>query len=158
MYTYGGGQYARPASIPPRQISPTKPPAEYFAVLEYTRFPAWTVTWKSNEQVRKSLLLRLEERLLKCIQRAGAAGVVNPNVLNLVAVVGVVGEDRCQESAEAILAKADCPFCNLREMYLARRLVFFNCMPMIPTGTAVFLGAGAETDAGTGAGIGAGTE
>ena len=74
MYTYGGGQYARPAFIPPRQISPTKPLAEYFAVLEYKRFPGWTATWKSDSgQERKSLLPRLEERLLKCIQRAGAA-------------------------------------------------------------------------------------
>jgi hypothetical protein len=130
MYTYGGGQYARPAStgIPPRQILPTKPPAAYFAVLEYTRFPGWTVTWKSeNGLVFKSLLFRLEERLLKCIQRAGATGVASTGVLDLVAVVGVVGEDCCQESAEAILSKADSPFRNLREMFLARRCVFFKC-------------------------------
>jgi len=143
MYTYGGGQYARPASIQPRRISPTKPMAEYFAVLEYTRFPSWTVTWKSDSgQVRKSLLLRLEERLLKCIQRAGAAGVDNTSVLNLVAVVGVVGEDRCQESAEAILSKADCPHVNLRILFLERRFVFFYCTPMLPTGAAVLLSGG----------------
>jgi hypothetical protein len=141
MYTYGGGQYARPASIPLRQISPTKPLAEYFTVLEYTRFPGWTVTWKSESgQVRKSLLLRLEERLLKCIQRAGAAGVENTAVLNLVAAVGVVGEDRCQESVEAILSKADCPHVNLRLLFLARRFVFFLCMPVVPVGAAVLLG------------------
>ena len=144
MYTFGGGQYARPASIPPRRISPTKPTlAEYFAVLEYTRFPSWTVTWKSDSGLaRKSLLLRLEERLLKCIQRAGAAGVDNTSVLNLVAVVGVVGEDRCQESAEAILSKADCPHVNLRILFLERRFVFFYCAPMLPTGAAVLLSGG----------------
>jgi hypothetical protein len=143
MYTYGGGQYARPASIQPRRISPTKPMAEYFAVLEYTRFPSWTVTWKSDSgQVRKSLLLRLEERLLKCKQRAGAAGVDNTSVLNLVAVVGVVGEDRCQESAEDILSKADCPYVNLRILFLERRFVFFFCTPMLPTGAAVLLSGG----------------
>ena len=143
MYTYGGGQYARPASIPPRRISPTKPLAEYFAVLEYTRFPGWTATWKSDSGLtRKSLLPRLEERLLRCIQRAGAAGVGDTSILNLVAVVGVVGEDRCQESVEAILSKADCPHDNLRKLFLERRFVFFYCTPMLPTGAAVLLSGG----------------
>ena len=144
MYTFGGGQYARPASIPPRRISPTKLPlAEYFAVLEYTRFPGWTVTWKSDSGLtRKSLLPRLEERLLRCIQRAGAAGVGDTSILNLVAVVGVVGEDRCQESVEAILSNADCPLINLRTLFLERRFVFFYCTPMLPTGAAVLLSGG----------------
>ena len=143
MYTFGGGQYARPASIPPRHISPTKPMAEYFAVLEYTRFPGWTATWKSDSGLtRKSLLPRLEERLLRCIQRAGAAGVGDTSILNLVAVVGVVGEDRCQESVEATLSKADCPLLNLRALFLERRFVFFYCTPMLPTGAAVLLSGG----------------
>jgi hypothetical protein len=144
MYTFGGGQYARPASIPPRRISPTKQTlAEYFAVLEYTRFPGWTATWKSDSGLtRKSLLPRLEERLLRCIQRAGAAGVGDTSILNLVAVVGVVGEDRCQESVEATLSKADCPHDNLRKLFLERRFVFFYCTPMLPTGAAVLLSGG----------------
>ena len=118
--------------------------AEYFAVLEYTRFPGWTASWKQLEsgQVRKALLPRLEKRLLVCLQRARAAGVDSTRVVDLVAVVGVVGEDRCQESVEEALSKADCPHASLREMFLARRFVFFSCTPMMPTGAAVLLGGG----------------
>jgi hypothetical protein len=105
MYTYGGGQYARPAPVTPRHISPTKVLVEYFAVLEYTRFPSWTRTWKNmeNGQVRKPLLPRLEQRLIVCLQRAGAAGVESPGVLDLVAVVGVVGEDSHKLTPSAAL-------------------------------------------------------
>jgi len=119
--------------------------AEYFAVLEYTRFPGWTASWKQLEsgQVRKALLPRLEKRLLVCLQRARAAGVDSTRVVDLVAVVGVVGEDRCrcQESVEVALSKVDCPHANLREMFLARRFVFFSCA-MVPFGVAVLLGGG----------------
>ena len=159
MYTYGGGQYSRPDPIQPRQISPTKPLlAEYFAVLEYTRFPGWTSTWKNMDsgQVRKALLPRLETRMLVCIQRAGAAGVESTGILDLVAVVGVVGEDRCQESVEESLSKADCPHVNLRKLFLARRFVFFNCVPMVPSGAAVLLGAGSGGGASGGASGGGG--
>ena len=76
------------------------------------------------------------------MQRAGAAGVDSTCVLDLVAVVGVVGEDRCQQSAEATLSKADCPHVNLRKLFLERRFVFFHCTPMMPAGVAVLLGYG----------------
>ena len=153
FYSYGGA-YERPAAIASRNLSPSEPLlAEYFAVLEYTRFPSWTMTWTAdNGKVRKSLLPRLEERLFKCIQRAGAAGVASVNVLDIVAVVGVVGEDRCQESVEAILSKADCREKLLRTMFQARRLVVFPCPPMLPTGAAGFLGGGGGAGGGGEAG------
>jgi len=123
--------------------------AEYFAVLEYTRFPGWSTTWTSSSgKVRQSLLPRLEARLLTCIQRADAAGLPGAGVLDIVALEGVVGEDRCQEAVEAILSKADCPHAQLQKMFKAQRFVFFLCTPMLPSGTAVLMEGGGSDSSG----------
>ena len=141
FFVYGGNQYQRPEKLPaPRHLSPTKvAAAEYFAVLEYTRIPGRHEGWRSDTgKTRKALLPRLEQRLAICLQRAGAAGIVASSILDIVAVVGVVGENVCQEAVEAQLSKADCPFANLQAMFTARRFVFFfQCVAAIPVGAPV---------------------
>ena len=131
FFVYGGHLYQRPEKLPaPRHLSPTKvAAAEYFAVLEYTRFPGWHEGWKSDTgKTRKALLPRLEQRLAVCLQRAGAAGIAASNILDIVALVGVVGEDLCQEAVEAQLSSPDCPLAHLQAMFMARRFVFFQCL------------------------------
>ena len=140
FFVYGGHLYQRPEKLPaPRHLSPTKvAAAEYFAVLEYTRFPGWHEGWKSDTgKTRKALLPRLEQRLAVCLQRAGAAGIAASNILDIVALVGVVGEDLCQEAVEAQLSRPDCPLAHLRAMFMARRFVFFQCVAAIPVGAPV---------------------
>ena len=143
LFAYGG-RYSRPSPVARRRLSPLKPLlAEYFTVLEYTRFPGWTRTWTADSaHVRKSLLPRLEERLLRCIQRAQAAGVTSTGICDLVALVGVVGEDACKESVEELLSDAKCVYINLRQLFLAHRFVFFQCTLVLPTGPAVFVSGG----------------
>ena len=140
FFVYGGHLYQRPEKLPaPRHLSPTKvAAAEYFAVLEYTRFPGWHEGWKSDTgKTRKALLPRLEQQLAVCLQRAGAAGIAASNILDIVALVGVVGEDLCQEALEAQLSRPDCPHAHLRAMFTARRFVFFQCVAAIPVGAPV---------------------
>ena len=128
---FGGLDYSRPAPLPaPRNMSPGKPvAAEYLAVLEFTRVDNWYETWRSEsgKKTRKGLLGRFEQRLAKCVQRART---VEPrlevvNTLDLVALVGVVGEFSCQDGVEAQLSKSDCPYPELKRMFEARRFVFF---------------------------------
>jgi hypothetical protein len=141
---YGGSPYRRPDKLPaPRHLSPTKAAAaEYFAVLEYTRLPGWHEGWTSaTGKIRKALLPRLEARLAICVQRAGAAGIDVKSVLDVVAVVGVVSEDACQEGVEAQLSRPTCPHAHLRAMFLARRFVFFLCVAAIPAGAPVLAAA-----------------
>lgn len=137
---FGGLDFARPALLPaPRNMSPGKPiAAEYLALLEFTRVDNWYETWRSESgrKVRKGLLGRFEQRLAVCVQRARAAEPrleVN-TALDVVALVGVVGEFACKEGVEALLAKSDCPFPELQRMFKAHRFVFFYCAPMLPTG------------------------
>ena len=135
---FGGADYARPDPLPaPRNLSPLKPvAAEYLAVLEYTRVDNWYETWKSEggRKVRKGLLERFERRLAICLQRARA---VEPKLavdtaLDVVALVGVVGEFPCRDGVEALLCKADCPYPELQRMFAARRFVFFYFAPLFP--------------------------
>jgi hypothetical protein len=132
---YGGHAYQRPEKLPaPRRLSPTEAAAaEYFAVLECTRHPGWDEGWRSDSgRVQEALLPRLERRLAVCLQRAGAAGVAATSVLDVAALVGVVGKDLCEEAVEAQLARPDCPLPNLRAMFLARRFVFFPRAAALP--------------------------
>ena len=144
---YGGHPYQRPDKPPaPRHLSPSEDAAaEYFAVLECTRYPDWYECWTSDSgRVLRALLPRLEQRLAICLQRAGAAGLAASSVLDVVAAVGVVGKDVCQEAVEARLSRPDCPLAHLRAMFLARRFVFFPCAAAIPVGAPV-LGVSALT-------------
>ena len=145
---YGGSKYLRPAVLPTlRELSPTKfsAAAEYFAVLEYTRFPGWTEEWESSSRKRRtSLLPRLEQRLLVCIQRAKAAGVSTSSVLDVVALVGVVSDDTCKESVEALLSKVPCDYPAIQEMFRNKRFVFFYFAPMLPVGPPVMAEAAGE--------------
>ncbi len=130
---YGGGNYCIPAVTSLRTLSHTKtgqpPDAQYFAVLEYTSSFEWTHDWTQADtgKRRKALPPRLNTRLAICLQRAKDAGNACSSVLDAVALVGVVGVDDCQESVEALLASPSCPWTLLKEMYDARRFVFFYC-------------------------------
>ena len=140
---FGGLDYSRPAPLPaPRNMSPGKPvAAEYLAVLEFTRVDNWYETWKSEsgKKTRMGLLGRFEKRLSLCVQRARNTEprLEVANALDVVALVGVVGEFSCQEGVEALLSKSDCPYPELKGMFEARRFVFFYCAPMLPTGGAL---------------------
>ena len=134
---FGGLDYARPDPLPaPRNLSPLKPvAAEYLAVLEFTRNDNWYETWKSEsgKKVRKGLLERFEARLAICVQRARAAvpQIAVATALDVVALVGLVGEYSCREGVEALLSKADCPYPELQRMFAARRFVFFYYAPLL---------------------------
>ena len=123
-------------------MSPGKPvAAEYLAVLEFTRVDNWYETWKSEsgKKTRMGLLGRFEKRLSLCVQRARNTEprLEVANALDVVALVGVVGEFSCQEGVEALLSKSDCPYPELKGMFEARRFVFFYRAPMLPTGGAL---------------------
>jgi hypothetical protein len=139
---FGGADYAQPDPLPaPRNLSPLKPlAAEYLAMLEFTRVENWYETWKSEsgEKVRKGLLERFERRLAICGQRARAAepSQVVATALDVVALVGVVGEFPCREGVEALLSKADCPYPELQRMFAARRFVFFVLRALFRPGGA----------------------
>ena len=128
---YSGGMYMPPPPVTtPRKLSPLKPTAgtEYLAVLEYTRRPNWTREWTDRRGVHKSLIQRLEERLSICVRRAIDAGMeTSATVGDIVALVGIVGEDDCQESFEALMSDASCPHELLKLLFNARRVVFFRC-------------------------------
>ena len=128
---YGGGAYLRPPAIAPRRLSPAKPTlgTEYLAVLEYTRRPGWaTVRTDKTGRTHKSLIQRCEERLVTCVERAKAAGMrASTKVTDVVALVGLVGEDDCQESFEAQMSAPRCPQPLLQALFRERRVVFFRC-------------------------------
>lgn len=131
FYVYGGGSYMPPPAIQPRALSPAKPMAgtEYIAVVEYTRRPDWTHPWTDHKGVEhKALVQRLEERLAVCVRRAIDAGLrKNAQVDDVVALVGIVGEDDCQASFEDLMSKCGCPQPLLQVLFKARRVVFFHC-------------------------------
>ena len=155
---YGGGSYSVPAATPLRQLSPSKSgqaaDAQYFAVLEYTLHPDWTRNWRDDTgRTRKMLPPRLEARLAVCLQRARDAGNDCTSVLDAVALVGVVSPYHCRSSMEALLSSPTCPWPLLRQMYTARRCVFYYCFPASPRPSSVLLPArspGASTGADTG--------
>lgn len=48
-------------------------------------------------------------------------------VLDIIALVGIVGEDDCQESFEALMSDPSCPQPLLRLLFTVHRVVFFRC-------------------------------
>ena len=114
-------RYLRPArSDRARELTTTKLPSgiaaasDFMAVFEITTAKRWPT----------SLLARLEQRLVVSLDRARA---LNPDaelgILDVVAIVGVLGTGACQVSVSTRLAKrAEMPL--LREMANAARFVF----------------------------------
>lgn len=145
--TYGTNKYRRPQALTSvRQLSPSKdqPRAMWFAVIEYTRWGGWTEDWTGarSKKVRKSLLPRLEARLLMATDRAKAAssGEAQPvTALDAIAAVGVVGEDDCKESVEALLGRSPCEWPTLKALFDAGRFVFFRCAFVVPAGRPVLV-------------------
>ena len=152
----GSGAYSPPGQLAAlRKLSPTKPSAdaEYFAILEYTRFPGWNEEWKgtSSGKARKALLPRLETRLHVAWERVKSAGqscesASCESVLGAVALVGVVGEYACRESVETQLSNPACAWPLLREMYNAGRFVFFHCTAVVPIGSPLRLAVSDDSD------------
>ena len=147
---YGSMGFGRPdATVADRKLSPLRPTvrAQYLASLEFTRFPDWTsnvvFTSMTGKQVeRHSLLTRIERRLNILRLRFKEVSGVLADVLDLVAVVGVVGEYHCRHAVEDFLSKpaediavAKVPL--LKRMYDASRFVFFYCLPMQPVAPSV---------------------
>jgi hypothetical protein len=132
---YGGGIFSRPlSSEPKRQLSPSKPDkAHFFAVFEYTMYHDWwsdvtvePVNGRKSE--RKAMSRRLEIRLAQCLRRFNdVPGNTRTNdILDVVAVVGIVSQNRCEEAVTELLSKdKDCPFLLLQRMFRARRFVHF---------------------------------
>ena len=128
---YSGGAFSRaPSPEPKRQLSPSKPDkAHYFAVFECTMYHEWwsDVTVEpinGRKSERKAMPKRLEVRLSKCLQRFNIAPT--NNILDVVAVVGIVSQIRCEEAVTELLSKdKDCPFPLLQQMFRARRFVHF---------------------------------
>ena len=132
---YGGGAFSRP--LPPgpmRQLTPTKPDrAHFFAVFEYTMYHDWwshvtvePVNGRKSE--RKAMSGRLEVRLAQCLKRFNDVpdNTQTNDILDVVAVVGIVSQIRCVEAVTELLSKdKDCPFPLLQQMYRARRFVHF---------------------------------
>jgi len=134
-HVYSGGSFSRPPSPEPkRQLSPSKPDkAHYFAVFEYTMYHDWwsdvtvePVNGRKSE--RKAMSKRLEVRLAQCLQRFNSVpdNTRTTDILDVVAVVGIVSQIRCEEAVNELLSKdKDCPFPLLQRMYRARRFVHF---------------------------------
>jgi len=144
---YGGVAYERPPALPAlRNLSPLKPVhAEYYAVVEFTRWGEWTEDWRTEDgkKRRKTLLGRLNTRVTVCLQRAQNAvpTVVAASVLDVVALAGVVGEHDCREAVEHALSREEsCAFPALRELFRARRFVFFHFVPVLPVGAPLAVG------------------
>ena len=140
FYVYGNEtMYRRPAILSTtRGLSPGKPKNEmYYAVLESSRWGDWTHTWTNDDKppkVRKALPPRLDTRLRLCVERAKAAGFPkSTTVLDVVAVVGIVGEFDCKEAVESQLSKPTKELELLKAMYNAGRFVFKRCS-VIPVG------------------------
>lgn len=165
FYVYGGhNAYLPPPMLKaPRQLSPSKdmPKTSYLAVLEFTQHGDWTKTWTPDTgKTRKSLLVRIEERLRVTLQRAGAAGVELPTtsddaVKHVVALAGVVGQYECRESVEDLLSKSPSLFPLTAAIFKAHRFVFFRLHAFSPTASiARSGGAGFDfpVNASTGAG------
>jgi len=133
---YGGGaSFLRPPPPEPmRQLSPTKPDrAHFFAVFEYTMYHDWwsdvtvePVNGRKSE--RKAMSRRLEIRLAQCLQRFNdvPGNTRTSDILDVVAVVGIVSQIRCEEAVTELLSKdKDCPFLLLQRMFCAHRFVHF---------------------------------
>jgi len=110
---------ARPARA--RELTPSKLPSgaatesDFMAIFEITTTKRWT----------SGLLPRLEQRLAVSLDRARALDPDSPHlrILDVVAVIGVIGVDACQMSVATLLAtRAGMPL--LKEMADAARFVF----------------------------------
>ena len=110
---------ARPARA--RELTPSKLPSgaatasDFMAIFEITTTRRWS----------SGLLSRLEQRLAVSLDRARALdpGSSHLRILDVVAVIGVIGVDACQASVATLLAKrAGMPL--LKEMADAARFVF----------------------------------
>jgi hypothetical protein len=131
---YGGGAFLRPPPPEPmRQLTPTKPDrAHFFAVFEYTMYHDWwshvtvePVNGRKSE--RKAMSGRLEVRLAQCLKRFNdvPGNARTSDILDVVAVVGVVSQIRCEEAVTELLSAKECPFPLLQRMFRARRFVHF---------------------------------
>jgi hypothetical protein len=132
---YGGfTSFHRPPleGMQTRRLSPTKsyPPAHYFAVMEYTAHSEW---WrelfdKGKKTIRRSLLSRLEERLVITLDRFKAAR--NPRkstILDAVAAVGVVSPVDNKANVDSVMGGgSSCPYPLLYQMMFAGRFVHFT--------------------------------
>jgi hypothetical protein len=102
--------YMRPEEPPsPANLTPTKmaggepPAADYMAIFEVTIQEKWA----NADRDGCSLLTRLEERLFITLARANALrgdSTAELGILNVVAVVGVVGVFNCQHKITAVRA------------------------------------------------------
>jgi hypothetical protein len=106
--------YCRPPRIAAREVTPTKfnGTANYFALFETTTAEKWSERYReSRDNVSKTMLTRLEERLRLTLERARAKGFVEgtQGILDLVAVVGVVAPKTCTESVSHQMSKENAP-------------------------------------------------
>ena len=130
---YGGETYV-PPPLPStsRTLSPGKPlDADYLACVEITRRSPWPRDYvDEHRRQRDGLLKRLNLRLGYLLQRANEARPQHVasygRITDVVALVGVVGEDDCYESVVDILSSDRCEHGHLKQMFLARRFVFFK--------------------------------
>lgn len=136
---YGGGEYKRPISVQLRSLSPTKAAkAQYFAVFEYTLYYDWyadvRIVSGGSTRTRDSLLPRLEKRLNLCMRRYNdtPGNAYTDDVLQVVAVVGVVSQSGHVQTVGDILASGDNSLKLLKTMYKHHRFVHFQKASMIP--------------------------
>jgi hypothetical protein len=134
---YGGGAYTAPSRITEkRKLGPQEEPSyAFFAVFEFTSRSDWTHRGGQSKNKRKGLLKDLETRLALCRKRAADAQEKSENevsILEIVAVVGVVGAYDCRQSVEDIMAaemaRTDAVnvLPNLSQMMQANRFVYFS--------------------------------
>ena len=124
--------YVRPEAVEARHVTPTKfsgeaspPAAHYLAILEMTTARKWTHS-SGGSSGREGLLERLEKRLAISLDRAHSCGFVREkNILELVAVVGVVAPEPYSDSVRDRMSKADAPPL-LKKMMDASRFVFIK--------------------------------
>jgi hypothetical protein len=103
--------YVRPPKpLSPARLTPTKvagasepPAADYMAIFEVTIQDQWARADRDGS----SLLTRLEERLIVTLARANAergAATAELGILDVVAVIGVVGVFSCQRNISTVRA------------------------------------------------------
>ena len=122
--------YVRPEAVKERHVTPTKfsgetspPAAHYLAILEMTTARKWTHS-SGGSRGREGLLERLEKRLAISLDRAHSHDIVlEKNILELVAVVGVVAPEPYSDSVRDRMSRADAPPL-LKKMMDASRFVF----------------------------------
>ncbi len=124
--------YVRPEVVEERHVTPTKfsgeaspPAAHYLAILEMTTARRWT-HGSGGSRGREGLLERLEKRLAISLDRAHSQGYIKEkNILELVAVVGVVAPEPYSDSVRDRMSRANAPPL-LKKMMDASRFVFIK--------------------------------